>query len=84
MFGDRQDVLSSFPERRDVQGDDVQAIEEVFPEPILFEHFFKVVVCCCQQSEIGLDQRCAPDPFELLFLSSMTSLRLKIETCLDS
>lgn len=48
------DVAAALPERRDVQVDDVEPVEEVGPKPSLYHQFFEIPVGGCNEPGIDL------------------------------
>ena len=55
MIHQKRDVLPAFPQGRELDRNDIQAIEEVFPKPTLFHKQFKVLVGCGHDADVDLD-----------------------------
>src|SRR3989454_7923637 len=75
----RGDVLGSLPQRRDVDGEDVQAIVEVVAEALLLDQPSEVAVRRGDQTDVDLDRPGAADTLERLLLEDPEELRLERE-----
>ena len=64
ITGQRQDVLPSFPEERDLQVDDGDPVIEVRPEPALAHGLLHMAVGCRHEAEIDVDGVCPAHPQE--------------------
>ena len=60
-FDQWRDVLRTLPQRRQVNGDHVQAVEEVFPESSQRALVFQFLVCCRDNPGIRADDGSAAD-----------------------
>src|SRR5580765_8703369 len=79
-FGQLLDVFGSFAERRELDGDDVDSIVEVFPEASVFDRLFQIEVRCRDEPELGLNRFGSAHALDLTFLDRAQQLRLQVET----
>ncbi|MCK7499649.1 MAG: hypothetical protein MZW92_61555 [Comamonadaceae bacterium] len=75
--GQRRDVLLSFPERRQKDGDDVQAEEKVFAERSVPDGLFEIPVRGRDDPDIELPDLGVPDPAAFPFLEKTEQLDLR-------
>src|SRR5690606_5711894 len=66
--GQGQDVFTALAQGRQVQGDDIQAIQQVFAEAAFAHHLFKVEVGGGQNAYIGAAGDRVTDAFVFLVL----------------
>ena len=76
-IGQGQDVFAAFAQRRQVQGDDVEAIEQVFAEAAVAHHVFKVEVGGRQNAHIGPAGDRVADTLVFLVLNETQQLWLQ-------
>ena len=62
-------VLDAVAKGRQLDGDDIDAIEEVFAEPAVLDGFFEVDVGCRDEPEICLDRLGAAHSLDFAFLN---------------
>src|SRR5262249_57461788 len=74
-----RDVLGSLAQRRDMDGEDIQAIVKVVPEAPFLDHPGEVAVRRRDHADVELDRPGAADPLELLLLEDPEELRLKLQ-----
>src|SRR5712692_3667065 len=74
-----RNVLGAFTERRQLDGDDVDSIEQVFPEAALFHRLLEIDVRGGNQAELGFDRLRPADALDLAFLDRAQQLGLQIE-----
>ena len=55
MIDEQRDVFLALPERRDRDGENVEPVEEVFPEPAVSDLFLQVPVAGRDDPDIDLD-----------------------------
>ena len=72
-------VVGPFPQRRQLDGDDVDAVVEILAELSFLHRFLEVHVGRRDQPEIGLDRLRPTDPLDLAFLDGAQQLRLQVE-----
>ena len=73
----QRDVLAPFPEWRQVDGDDVETVVQVFAEPALTHHLQEVCVGGGDDADIDSDRPVVSDAFELAFLQHPQQLGLQ-------
>ena len=73
----QRDILSAVAQRRQVQGDDIDPIIEVFPKLSFPDQFLKVLVCCRDDANIHFDRLHATDARELAFLKHSQQFGLR-------
>ena len=69
----------SLSQRRNQDGEDVEAIEEVAAELSAPDVFEEVPIGGRNHSDIGAEGRCTSEPLELSFLKHSQQLRLQLE-----
>ena len=69
-----------FPQRRQMNGDDVEPVEQIFPEGALFDRRIQLSVGRSHDAHIHLDIVAPPDPADLLFLQHAKELGLQRKT----
>ena len=52
MFGQFHDIIATFAQRRHVQLDNINSVEEVFPKLAVGDHLAEVLVCCRKYSRV--------------------------------
>ena len=75
--GQRRDVLFSFPERRQKDGDDVQAEEEVLAEQSVPDGLFEIPVRGRDDPDVELPDPGVADPAAFPFLEKAEQLDLR-------
>ena len=75
-LGERADVLDAFAERRDVDADDVEAVEQVLAEGAGFDGAFGLAVGGGDDADVGAQGLVAADAGELAFLEDAEELGL--------
>src|SRR5438445_605187 len=76
-FGQRQDILYTLAQGRDVEFHHVQAIEEVLAETASFDFVFKIAIGRRQDARIGLQFAIRTDAAEAAILRDAQQLGLK-------
>jgi hypothetical protein len=79
MAHKERDVVRSLPERRNLDGNNTQAIIKVLPETPFFDLFLEVCVGGRDDSDVGPDGPAASDPLEFLFLKNPEEPPLKMQ-----
>ena len=79
MFDEQRDVFLALPEWRDRDGENIEPVEQVFPEPARANLFFKVPVAGCNDPYIDLDSAGAAQPLELAILNDPEKLALQFQ-----
>ncbi len=77
--GDEGDVRPALPKRRDVQGDDVEAVVEVLAELAFPDAVLEVFVCRRDEAEVALDGLCGPEAVDELLLENAQQLGLHLQ-----
>ena len=68
LAGEERDVFLAVAQGRDVEGDDVEAVEEVFAEVAAGDLFFEVFVGGGDDAGVDVDGRAGADGVEALFV----------------
>ena len=68
MLGKRLNVLRSLAQGWQIQGDDVQPVEEIFPETALPDFFFQILVRGGDEADINPFRACRSDRNQLPLL----------------
>ena len=76
---EKRDVFLAVAQRRDKEGDDVEAIEEVFAEVAAGDLFFEVLVGGGDDADVDVDGVAGADGVEALFVQSAEDLCLSLE-----
>ena len=63
-LGQRQHILQSFTQRRDIERQDVQTPEEIFAESTFSHHRFQVSMCRGDDPHVDRDRVMAAHPLE--------------------
>ena len=79
MLCQQGDIFGAFPEGRQVDGNDTEAVEEVFPEGAAFNGFGQVPVGGGDDADVQLDALLAAHLHELPLLDHPQQLGLDIE-----
>jgi hypothetical protein len=58
VVSQKRDVVPAFPEWRQLDVDDIEPVEKVFPEFALADFFRQVLMGGCQESDVHLRMRC--------------------------
>ena len=74
---ERLEILGAFAQRRDLDLDDVQAIEKILPEPPRLHLPFQVPVGGRDDADVGLARRWVAEPLVLLVLQETQQLGLQ-------
>ena len=77
MVGEQEDVASPVAQRRQVDGKDVQAVEEVGAEPPGGEVLFEDPIRCRDDPNVDLDHPAGTERLELLLLQDAQQLDLR-------
>ena len=77
MVDEKGDVLLPFAKGRDLDGDDVQPVEQVFPETPLLHRGSQVPVRRRDHAHVGLEIAAAADLLELVVLQDVEQLYLQ-------
>src|SRR5262249_52920190 len=80
MHGQKLYVFLSLSERRNANVNNIQAVKEVFPEPLFFDFFVQVFVRCCENPHIRINRTRAAEPFEFAVLQYAQQLHLNRRT----
>ena len=78
-LGQLRDVFGALAQRRQLDRDDVDSIEEVLAEPPFLDRLLEVDVGRGDQPELRLDRFAAADALDLAFLDRAKQLGLEIE-----
>ena len=62
VSGKERDVLGTLPQRRNVDGDDIDAIKEIFSEPSGLDQFLKVLIRGREDPDVDLPLPSASNP----------------------
>src|SRR5205085_4639561 len=73
------DVLAPVAQRRQLDGDHLQAPEEVLAEPSFLDEFRKVAVGGADHAQVEQDGLLSADPLDLVLLQRPEDLRLEIQ-----
>ncbi len=76
VIDERRDVVFAPPERRDGDADDVQAVEEVGPEPAFRHERVEVLVGRGDDADVGPERLVRAEPVELPVLEEAQELDL--------
>lgn len=76
MVGKHGDIFAAFPERRDLEFDDVEPVIEIFPEVFTADQFFQVFVGGGDDLDVGMIRLCVAQRLEFLFLDQAQQLDL--------
>src|SRR3990172_5969109 len=79
MVRQQHHVLATLPRRRQLDGEDLQAIVEVLTEPAGSDGRFEVAIRCCDDAGMNLSLPEAAQPSNLLPLDRLQELRLKVQ-----
>src|SRR5262245_25127770 len=79
MLDEVRDVLAPVPQRRDLEPEDVEAVEEIRPELALFDGGLEVPVRRRDAAEVHLDRAVAAHTRDLPFLEDAQEIRLRLE-----
>jgi hypothetical protein len=55
MIDEQRDVFRALPEWRDGDGEDIEPVEQIFPEPAILDLFLQVPVAGRDDPDIDLD-----------------------------
>lgn len=72
-----RDIVSTFPERRDIDRENIESVIQVFPKQLLVDHFREIPVCGSDNPAVDGDCFGVSDPFELMFLQDAKKFDLK-------
>ena len=72
----QRNVLRAFPQRRDVDGKDIQPVVKIVAELAVLDHLFQVAVGGGDQTHVHALSVCAAQPFEFPLLQSAQKLGL--------
>ena len=75
----RRDVVAPLAQRRHVDRDDVEAVEQVLAERALVDLLFEVLVGRGDHAHVHLDDAVAAEPLELLLLQHAQHLGLRLQ-----
>src|ERR1044071_825704 len=78
MTGQRKNVFAAFAQRRNIQFDNVQAIEEVFAKPSGFDLLLEVAIAGGQDAGIGLDDSVGTDALKTAIFGDTQQLGLEL------
>src|ERR687892_202905 len=76
MSGEKRDVALSGTKRRNVDGNDIQAIEEVFPELPFLHHLLERSMRGRDEADVGGERLRSAQPLERPFLQQPQQLDL--------
>ena len=79
VLHEQRDVVLALAQRRQLHGDDVQAVEQVLAEPALLHHVAQVDVGRGDDAHVHLDRLDAAEPHELALLNHAQQLGLRVE-----
>jgi hypothetical protein len=79
MGDDERDVLASLTERRNVDRQDVQSVEEIFPEAMVGDLLHQVPIGGGDQPYIDVDRPGASDALEFMLLQHPQQFDLRIQ-----
>ena len=69
-------IFDAFPQGRDHDRENVEAVEEIFAELAVFHHGFEVPARCGNHTDIYLDGPWTAEPFEFALLQNPQEFRL--------
>src|SRR5579864_2549589 len=72
-------IVRAFPQRRNSDGEDLEAIEEIASKFFVRDHFFKLAIRGCNQPNVYRNRARAAKPFELFLLKCPQKLWLEFE-----
>jgi len=78
LAGEVRDILHAVAQRRDLDGDDVEAEEQVLAEFLALDAFLEVPVGGGDDADVDLDGAVAADAFEFAFLEDAQELGLDL------
>src|SRR5207253_4939085 len=73
------DVLEARPQRRDRDGNDIQAVVKVFPESPLFDRLLQIPIGCRNHADIHRSRLGTADAFKDTFLQYPQKLYLNVQ-----
>lgn len=76
---EEHNIGPAFPQRGNLNTENIQAVEEVFPELPFPDHALKVPVRCRNDAHIRLPGNARPKGTKLLLLQEAQQLRLEVE-----
>src|SRR5262249_30047565 len=76
MPGEFSDILRTFPQGRDIELDDIQTIEQIFPKLVLLHHRDEVSVSGGDQPDVGFEIAGPSNPLKLSFLKHSQQFHL--------
>ena len=79
FLDEERDVFLAIAERRHEEGDDVEAVEEVFAEVAAGDLFFEILVGRGDDSDVDVDGVRCSDGEEALFVECAQNLGLRLE-----
>ena len=79
MIDEQRDVFRALPEWGDGDGEYIEPVEEVFPEPALLDLFLQVPVAGSDDAYIDLDGAGTAQPLELAVLNDPEQLALQLQ-----
>ena len=77
-FGERQDIFFSFAQRRDLDMNRIDPVQQVFAELLLRHHFRQVSIRRADQADVGRDRQVASDPDDAATLDGRQQFRLQM------
>src|SRR6185295_7097653 len=77
-IGELRDVLGALAQRRQLDRDDVDSIEEIFAEAAVLHRLLEIDVGGGDQAELGLDRLAAADPLDVALLDRAQQLGLQV------
>ena len=77
--GEQRDVFLAVAQRRNEEGDDVEAVEEVFAEVAAGDLFFEVFIGGGDDAGVDVDGSAGADGIEALFVQSAQNLCLRLQ-----
>ncbi len=79
IVNENRDVGLSFPQGRYFKSHYIQTVEEILAESTPFHFFFKIMICCCNDTNFDTNGFIAADSFEGAFLENTEEFDLNIE-----
>src|SRR5262245_45061714 len=77
MMDQKGEVLSSFPQGRQMDGEATESIVKVLAKSSLFDQVREILIAGRQQADIGMDRFISPEPLKCLFLEQAKHFALR-------
>src|SRR5262249_35521833 len=79
IVDEQRNVLQTFPQRREINRKDFQAVVEIRTKLLVRNHFAEIAVSCRDQPYVDRNRSRAPEPFKFFFLQCAEDFSLQLK-----